>query len=183
MNMNEVDVMISEEQLQQRVKELGAQITADYEGAVMLLVVGVLRGSFIFMADLVRKIDKVPMQIDFISAASYGAASTTSGQVRIEKDLSEPVEGRDVLIIEDIMDTGLTLNHVVNMIKSRGARSVKVCCLLDKPSRRKVAVELDYIGFSIPDEFVVGYGLDYNNQYRSYPAVCILKREVYERDS
>lgn len=179
MNMNEVDILFSEEQLKQRVMELGAQISADYESSHLLLVVGILRGSFIFMADLVRQLHRIPLQVDFLAASSYGSSATSSGTVCIEKDISEPVAGRDVLIVEDIMDTGLTLSSVVEMFKKRGARSVKVCCLLDKPSRRKVPVPIDYLGFVIPDEFVVGYGLDYNNNYRSYPAVCILKPEVY----
>lgn len=179
MNFNEVDVLFTEEEIQEKVAQLGRQIMADYEGED-LLVVGILKGAFIFMADLVRKID-IPLELDFMSVSSYGSSTTSSGEVRIMKDLDYSIENKSVLIVEDIVDTGLTLNYICEILKKRGPKSVKICCLLDKPSRRKSPIKPDYVGYSIPDEFVVGYGLDYAGQYRGYPAVCILKPSVYEK--
>lgn len=179
MNFDEVDVLYSQEQIKARVKELGQQISRDYQGED-LLVIGVLKGAFVFMADLVREID-LPLELDFISVSSYGTSTVSSGEVRITKDLDYSVEGKSVLLVEDIVDTGLTLNYIKEIFKKRNPYSVKICCLLDKPSRRKSPVRADYAGFSIEDHFVVGYGLDYAGKYRNYPAVCILKPAVYEK--
>jgi hypoxanthine phosphoribosyltransferase len=179
MNLNEVEILYSKEQIAARVSELGRQIGKDYAGGD-LLVLGILKGAFIFMADLVRQIDEVNLQLDFMSVSSYGASSESSGEVRILKDLDSSVEGKHVLVVEDIIDTGLTLGYIRELLLKRGALSVKLCCFLDKPSRRKGPVTPDYTGYSIPDQFVVGYGLDYAERYRYYPAVCILKSWVYE---
>lgn len=179
MNLNEVDILYSQEQISTRVKELGRQISRDYQGED-LLVIGVLKGAFVFMADLIREID-LPLELDFISVSSYGASTISSGEVRIIKDLDYSVEGKSVLLVEDIIDTGLTLNYIKEIFKKRNPHSVKICCLLDKPSRRKSSVRAEYAGFSIEDHFVVGYGLDYAGKYRNYPAVCILKPAVYEK--
>lgn len=172
------EVIVSEEAIQKRVKELGAQITEEYKGK-NLLVVGILKGAVIFLADLVKTID-FPVMIDFMAVSSYGKSSVSTGEVRILKDLDESVEGKDILIVEDIIDTGLTLNYLKEILQKRGANSVKVCTLLDKVDRRTVGVHIDFLGFEIPDEFVVGYGLDYNEQFRNYPFVGALKKEVYE---
>lgn len=180
MNLKEVEILYSKEQIDTRVAELGGQIAADYAGGD-LLVLGILKGAFVFMADLVRQIDGVNLQLDFMSVSSYGASSESSGEVRILKDLDSSVEGKQVLVVEDIIDTGLTLGYIRELLLKRGAVSVKLCCFLDKPSRRKGPVTPDYRGYSIPDHFVVGYGLDYAERYRYYPAVCILKPWVYEK--
>jgi len=180
LNLEEVDVLYTAEEIREKVKELGSKISADYEGEG-LLVVGILKGAFVFMADLIREID-IPMELDFMSVSSYGASSETSGEVRIMKDLDFSIEGKNVLVVEDIVDTGLTLNYISKILKQRGCSSVKICCLLDKPSRRRSPVIPDYIGYTIPDQFVVGYGLDYAGHYRNYPAVCILKPSVYMND-
>ena len=172
-------VMISEEEIAKRVKELGKQLTEDYKGKE-LLVVGILKGCMLFLSDLVRTID-LPLTLDFMVVSSYGATTKSSGVVRIVKDLEREIEGKDVLIVEDIVDTGLTLSYLVENFKARNPKSVKVCSLLDKPDRRKAQVEIQYIGFKIPDEFVVGYGLDYGENYRNLPFVCVLKPEVYEK--
>ena len=166
------EVLLTKEQIAQKVEELGAQITQDYEGKELVLV-GVLRGSVPFFADLIRAID-MPVILDFISVSSYGASTQSSGVVRFQKDLDTPLEGKEVLIIEDIVDTGLTLRYLIESMKGRGADAVSTCCLLDKPGRRKVDVKADYTGFFIPDEFVVGYGLDYNQQYRNLPYIGVL---------
>ncbi|HHV77412.1 MAG TPA: hypoxanthine phosphoribosyltransferase [Syntrophothermus lipocalidus] len=166
-------VLLTKKQIQSRVRELGQSITYDYAGHE-LVVVGILTGSFIFLADLVRTID-VPVVIDFMSLSSYGALTESSGEVRILKDLEMPVEGKNVLVVEDIVDTGLTLTYVVEVLKKRRPQSLKVCVLLDKPSRRKTAFVPDYCGFVIPDEFVVGYGLDYAGKYRNLPDIRILE--------
>lgn len=172
-------ILISEEEIAKRVKELGKQLTEDYKGKE-LLVVGILKGCMLFLSDLVRTID-LPLTLDFMVVSSYGATTKSSGVVRIVKDLEREIEGKDVLIVEDIVDTGLTLSYLVENFKARNPKSVKVCSLLDKPDRRKAQVEIQYIGFKIPDEFVVGYGLDYGENYRNLPFVCVLKPEVYEK--
>lgn len=172
-------VLFSEEELKQRVRELGAQITADYAGKEPLLV-SVLRGSYVFMADLTRCID-LPCTVDFMSVSSYGAGTKSSGQVQITKDLSDDIEGRDVIVVEDILDSGNTLYNLTRHLMDRGAASVKLCVLLDKPARREKPIQPDYAGFTVPDEFVVGYGLDYADRYRNLPYVGILKPEVYEK--
>ena len=170
-------VLYSEEQLKQRVAELGAQITADYAGKQPVLV-SVLRGSYIFMADLSRAID-LPCSIDFMSVSSYGKGTTSSGQVQVTKDLAESIEGRDLIIVEDILDSGNTLFYLIQVLKARKPASVRICTLLDKPERRVKDIRADYSGFTIPDAFVVGYGLDYAEQYRNLPYIGVLKPEVY----
>jgi len=172
-------ILISEEEIAKRVKELGKQLAEDYKGKE-LLVVGILKGCMLFLSDLVRTIE-LPLTLDFMVVSSYGATTKSSGVVRIVKDLEREIEGKDVLIVEDIVDTGLTLSYLVENFKARNPKSVKVCSLLDKPDRRKAQVEIQYIGFKIPDEFVVGYGLDYGENYRNLPFVCVLKPEVYEK--
>lgn len=180
MNNDIAKVLISEEQLQAKVAELGAQISRDYEGKDLLLV-SILKGSVVFMADLMRAI-KEPCSIDFMVVSSYGGANTTStGLVKIVKDLDQDLSGKDVLIVEDILDTGVTLSHLVPMLKLRRPNSVRLCTILSKPSRRKVDIEPDYCGFEVPDEFVVGYGLDYDEKYRNLPYVGVLKPEVYSK--
>lgn len=170
-------VLLSQEQINIRVRELGQQISRDYAGKD-LLVVGILKGAFIFMSDLVRAID-IPLEADFMAVSSYGMSSESSGVVRIIKDLDQSIEGRNVLVVEDIVDTGLTLNYLVENLKARNPASVKVCTFLDKPERRQVKVNADYNGYDVPDEFLVGYGLDYSEKYRNLPYVAILKRDVY----
>ena len=170
-------VLISEEALAEKVHEIGARISADYAGKRPLLV-SVLKGSIVFMADLMRAITE-PCSIDFMVVSSYGGANTTStGLVKIVKDLDQDLSGKDVLIVEDILDTGVTLSHLVPMLKLRRPNSVRLCTIL---SRRKVDIEPDYCGFEVPDEFVVGYGLDYDEKYRNLPYVGVLKPEVYSK--
>lgn len=177
MDKDILKIMISEEEIAQKVKEIGRRITEDYKGRD-LLIVGILKGCMLFLSDLVREI-KLPISMDFMVVSSYGSATKSSGVVRIIKDLEREIEDKDVLIIEDIVDTGLTLSYLMENLKTRNPRSVKVCSLLDKPERRKAAVDIGYTGFIIPDEFVVGYGLDYSEIYRNLPFVCVLKPEVY----
>ncbi len=177
--INDVErVLLSEEQLATRIVELGAEITADYAGEEILMI-GVLRGAVLFMADLARAI-KIPVAIDFMAVSSYGAGTSSSGVVRILKDLDENVEGKHVLVVEDIIDSGLTLNYLVDNLKSRQPASIKICTLLNKPDRRKVDVDIAYNGFTIPDYFVIGYGLDYAEKYRNLPFIGILKPEIYQ---
>lgn len=176
--LNDIErVLISEDELQQKVKELGAQISRDYDGKNLMLV-SVLKGSVIFMSDLMRSI-KINCKIDFMCVSSYGSGTQTSGEVRLIKDLSTPLEGCDLLIVEDILDSGMTLNYITRILKERKPKSVKICTLLDKPSRRKAEIYADYSGFEVPDEFVVGYGLDYDERYRNVPFIGILKPRVY----
>lgn len=170
-------VLVSEEEIAKKVEELAKKITEDYKGQDLLLV-GILKGSVIFMSALAQKIE-LPLQMDFMAVSSYGKSSTSTGEVRINKDLDFSVEDRNLLIIEDIIDTGYTLGYLIDNLKKRGAKSIKVCTLLDKPDRRKVDIDVDYLGFVIPDEFIVGYGLDYAEQYRNLPYVAALKEEVY----
>jgi len=165
-------VLIDEQKIENRVAELSAQIAADYNDK-NLVVIGILKGAVLFMADLIKKID-IPLSIDFMAVSSYGKSTRSSGIVRILKDLDEEIEGKDVLIVEDIVDTGLTLKFLAENILSRNPKSLRVCCLLDKPSRRKVAVSVDYVGFEIPDEFVVGYGLDYDQKFRNMPFIGVI---------
>ena len=172
------DILVTESQIQARVAELGAQISADYKGRALTLV-SVLKGSLPFMADLMRSIER-PLRIDLMEVSSYGGATTeSSGLVRILKDLSSSIEGEDVLICEDIIDTGLTLNYLVRYLKGKKPASLRICTLLDKPARRLVEIDVDYIGFTIPDQFVVGYGLDYGELYRNLRFVGVLRPEVY----
>lgn len=177
--INDIEkVLISEEDLAARIKAMGEEITADYAGKEILMV-GVLRGAVIFMSDLARAI-KIPVAIDFMAVSSYGASTTSSGVVRILKDLDEELAGKHLLIVEDIIDSGLTLKYLFENLKSRHPASVKICTLLNKPERRKADVTIDYNGFIVPDEFVVGYGLDYAEKYRNLPFIGILKPEIYE---
>jgi hypoxanthine phosphoribosyltransferase len=171
MSSPRIEVLIPRGQIQQRIAELGAQITAEYAGR-SLVMVGVLKGSFMFLADLVRHID-LPVRIEFIGTKSYEGA-TTSGQVQLTKDLDRPVQDEDVLLVEDIIDTGLTLNYLLHVLRQRDPRSIRTVAFLDKPSRRRIAVEGDYIGFTIEDKFVIGYGLDFEQRYRNLPDLCIL---------
>ena len=173
------EVLLSEEQIRAKVAELGKRITADYAGSEVTLV-SVLKGSLPFMADLMRQID-LPLRIDLMEASSYGGtAIESSGLVRILKDLSAPIDDRHVLLVEDIIDTGLTLNYLLRYLRGKNPRSIKVCSLLDKPARRLVEIPLDYVGFEIPDAFVVGYGLDYGEVYRNLRFVGVLRPEAYE---
>ena len=165
--------------IREKVAQMGRQISADYRGQE-LLVVGVLKGAVIFAADLVRQIT-VPVYLDFIAVSSYGKATRTSGVVRILKDLEESVAGVNVLLVEDIADTGLTLHYLRENLLARGPRSLKLCALLDKPDCRRVEVPLDYVGFQIPDQFVVGYGLDFDGRFRNLPAVHLLSREAEKK--
>ncbi len=167
--------LFSEEDIQKKVKELAEQISKDFEGQE-LVTIGILKGAFMFFADLVRHI-KVPLTIDFIVASSYIKESTT-GEVKIHYDIREEIEGKNVLLVEDIVDTGITLNYLRERFLSRSPKTLKICALLDKKERRLVDVPIDYKGFEIPNEFVVGYGLDYNNQYRNLPYIAIFKKSI-----
>ena len=172
------EVLLTEDEIAAKVRELGARISVDYAGRELTLV-SVLKGSLPFMADLMRAIE-VPVRIDLMEVSSYGGASTeSSGLVRILKDLSASIVGRDVLIVEDIIDTGLTLNYLVRYLRGKGSSSLRICTLLDKPARRLVEINVDYTGFTIPDQFVVGYGLDYGELYRNLRYVGVLRPEVY----
>lgn len=172
-------VLVTEEQLKAKVAELGAQISRDYAGKNLLLV-SILKGAVVFMADLMRAVT-IPCSIDFMVVSSYGSGTTSSGLVKIVKDLDQDLSGREVLIVEDILDTGVTLSNLVPMLKLRNPSSVKICAILDKPTRRRAAIQPDYEGFQVPDEFVVGYGLDYDEKYRNLPYVGVLKPAVYEK--
>jgi len=173
------EVLINEEEIKEKIKDLGKKITQDYKEKDLLLV-GVLKGCILFLSDLSREI-KLPLSMDFMVVSSYGTSTKSSGVVRIIKDLERDITGKDVLVVEDIVDTGLTLNYLVDYLLSRNANSVKVCTLLEKPERRIAKVKMDYVGFHIPDKFVVGYGLDYGEVYRNLPFVCVLKPEVYSK--
>ena len=171
------EILIDSPTVAGRVAELGAQIAADYAGRDPVLV-SVLKGSLVFLADLMRSMD-LSTSIDLMEVSSYGAATESSGQVRILKDLSGPIEGRHVIVVEDIIDTGLTLNYLLRYLDDKGPASVKVVCLLDKPARRLAEIRIDYTGFTIPDRFVIGYGLDFDERYRNLPYIGVLKPSVY----
>ena len=180
MNRDIDHILVSEQQLRDKVAELGAAISRDYAGRDLLLV-SILKGAVVFMADLMRAVT-IPCGIDFMVVSSYGGANTTTtGLVKIIKDLDQDLTGKDVLIVEDILDTGVTLSHLVPMLQMRNPNSVKICAILSKPSRRQADIEPDYKGFDIPDEFVVGYGLDYDEKYRNLPYVGVLKPQVYNK--
>ena len=167
-------ILIPEDQIRRRIAEIGKQISEDYAGRSVTFV-GILKGSFIFLADVVRAISpEVPIEVDFMSVSSYGDATTTSGTIHIEKDLGIPIDGKDVIIVEDIVDTGLTLLHVYNILSGRGARSLRVAALLEKPGNSKYNRPLDYIGFRIPNKFVVGFGLDYAQRFRNLSEIRVL---------
>jgi hypoxanthine phosphoribosyltransferase len=171
------EVLYSEEAIKVKVKELGAAVSREYEERNPL-VICVLKGAFIFMADLAKNIT-VPIELDFMAVSSYGKSTRSSGEVRIVKDLDQSVEGRDVIIVEDIIDSGLTLSYLIDVLERRNALSVRVVALFDKPGRRTAEINADYTGFIIPDAFIVGYGLDYAEKYRNLPFVGVLKPEVY----
>jgi hypoxanthine phosphoribosyltransferase len=167
-----LEILIPEEAIQSRVKELGRQISADYAGRAVHLVC-VLKGAYTFLSDLAREID-VPVTVDFLAVSSYGKGKSTSGEVQLTKDLDSSLEGKDVIVVEDIADTGLTLNYLLNLLRSRRPASLKVAAFLSKPSRRQLDVAVDYVGFEIPDRFVVGYGLDLDQRYRNLRDVAVL---------
>src|SRR5215471_929910 len=167
-------ILINEKDIQRRIVELGHQISKDFAGRTVT-VVGILKGSFVFLADLIRAISpEIPVEVDFMSVSSYGDSTTTSGTIHIEKDLGIPIEGKEVIIVEDIIDTGLTLLHVYNILSGRGARSLRVAALLKKPGKSAYDGPLEYIGFKIPNKFVVGFGLDYAQRYRNLPEIRVL---------
>ncbi len=169
--------LLSEAEIQAKVRQLGAQISQDYQDK-SLLMISVLKGSVIFMADLMRAIT-IPCRIDFMSVSSYGSGVKTSGVVKIEKDLDLDLKGYHLLIVEDILDSGMTLQYIRTLLEARSPQSIKICTLLDKPERRQVQLSADYSGFQIPDNFVVGYGLDYNEKYRNLSFIGVLKPEIY----
>ena len=171
-------VLIDEATLQKRIQELAATITADYDGIEDLMLLAVLKGSYMFLADLSRSLRR-PHAVDFMGVSSYGGGTKSSGAVRIMMDLKEPIEGRNVVIVEDIIDSGHTLSYLRRTLLARNPRSLRICSLLSKPVRREVEVPMDYIGFDIPDEFVVGYGLDFDELYRNLPFIAVLKPEVF----
>lgn len=173
------EVLFSEEVINNKIKELATRISEDYKGK-NLLVVGVLKGSVIFAAELIKNIS-IPCEIDFMAVSSYGTSSETTGVVRILKDLDHEISGKDIIIVEDIVDSGVTLDYLLKYLMARNANSVEIVSLLTKPSRRRVDINCKYIGFEAPDEFIVGYGLDYAEKYRNLPFVGVLKREVYEK--
>jgi hypoxanthine phosphoribosyltransferase len=172
-------ILISEEEINNKVSELAAQISRDYENKNPVFI-GILKGSFVFMADLMRKVN-IYCDIDFMAVSSYGNKSASTGAVKINKDLSQDIEGRDVVIIEDILDSGLTLSYLKKYLMNRNPNSIKICTLLDKPARRVADIKADYFGFDIPDAFVVGYGLDYAERYRNLPYIGVLKSEIYTK--
>ena len=178
MNWDIDHILVSEQQLRDKVAELGAAISRDYAGRDLLLV-SILKGAVVFMADLMRAVT-IPCSIDFMVVSSYGGTNTQStGLVKIVKDLDADLTGKDVLIVEDVLDTGVTLSNLVPMLQLRHPNSVRICAILDKPARRKTDIRADYTGFEVPDAFVVGYGLDYDEKYRNLPFVGVLKPEVY----
>ena len=168
-----LDILLSSEEISRRVREIGEQITLDYQGKRPNLIC-VLKGAATFLSDLMRTID-LSISVDYIAVSSYGKGTSTTGEVKILKDLDGPLEGRDIILVEDILDTGLTLSYLLNTFRTRGANSIRIATLLNKPERRRVDVEADYIGFDVPDLFVVGYGLDYDERYRNLPFIGILK--------
>ncbi|HWO76034.1 MAG TPA: hypoxanthine phosphoribosyltransferase [Bacillus sp. (in: firmicutes)] len=173
-------VLISEQEIHEKIAELANQLTKDYQDRFPL-VIGVLKGAMLFMGDLVKRID-THLEMDFMDVSSYGNSTVSSGEVKILKDLDTSVEGREILIIEDIIDSGLTLSYLVELFRYRKAKSIKIVTLLDKPTGRKADIQADYVGFIVPDEFVVGYGLDYAEKYRNLPYIGVLKPEVYQNN-
>ncbi|MBS4210819.1 hypoxanthine phosphoribosyltransferase [Bacillus sp. FJAT-50079] len=173
-------VLISEEEINDKIKEIAARLTEEYDGKFPLAI-GVLKGATTFMTDLLKRVDTY-LEIDYMDVSSYGSSTVSSGEVKILKDLNTAVEGRDVLIIEDIIDSGLTLSYLVDLFHYRKAKSIKIVTLLDKPTGRKADINADYVGFEVPDAFVVGYGLDYAEKYRNLPYIGILKPEIYGKN-
>ncbi len=172
------EVLISSQEIEDKVLEIGARITEDYRGEKPLLI-GILRGAVVIMSDLMRRID-LQCELDFMDISSYGSGTSSSGVVRILKDLEEDITDRHVLIVEDIIDTGLTLSYLLRSLQARKPASLEICALLSKPSRRRAELDVRYLGFEVPDEFVVGYGLDYAGAYRNLPDICVLKPEIFE---
>ncbi|WP_333860208.1 hypoxanthine phosphoribosyltransferase [Clostridium sp.] len=172
------EILINKSAIKKKVKQIGKKISKDYEGKELMLV-GILKGSVPFMADLLREIT-IPCSMDFMAVSSYGSSTKSSGVVRILKDLDFEIEGKYVLIVEDIIDSGITLSYLIEYLKGRKAKSIEIACLLNKPERRKVKVKAKYIGFEVPDYFLVGYGLDYAEKYRNFPCIGILKEEIYK---
>ena len=173
-------ILVTREEIEEKIREVGRQITEDYRGKEPVMIC-VLKGAVVFFTDLMREID-LPVTIDFMATSSYGSATKTSGVVRVLKDLDQDILGRDVIIVEDIVDSGITLNYLTAMLRQRGAASLRIVALLDKPERRKVKeLKVDYSCFRIPDEFVVGYGLDYDQKYRNLPDIGVLDRRIYEK--
>ncbi len=175
-----LETLISKEELQATVARLGKEITRDYRGKTPLLV-AVLKGAFIFMADLVRAVD-IPCTLDFMAVSSYGTGTVSSGQVKIIKDLDTNIEGKDVIIVEDILDSGVTLSYLMKLLQARKPNSIRLCTLFDKPARHKVDITPDYKGLEVPNEFIVGYGLDFAEVYRNYPEIAVLKPSVYSEE-
>lgn len=173
-------ILITKEQIEQRTKEIAEQISSDYNNQSVLIVC-ILRGATLFFADLVRHISLDELNFDFMAVSSYGSGVSSSGEVRIVQDIKNPIEGKNVILVEDIIDSGNTLSYIKRLLLNRKPKSLKICSLLDKPERREALIEGDYVGFKIPNAFVVGYGLDYNEKYRNIPEVGILKKEVYEK--
>lgn len=173
------EILFNEDDLAKKVKELGEKISRDYEGKD-LLIVGVLKGSVLFASDLIKNIT-IPCEIDFMAVSSYGDSTETSGVVRILKDLDHSIEGKHVLLVEDIVDSGITLNYLLKYLKARKAESIEIVSLLNKPERRRADIDVKYIGFEVPNEFIVGYGIDYAEKYRNLPYVGILKEELYNK--
>ncbi len=172
-------VLLSQQQIREKVEELGAQISQDYAGKEPVLV-SVLKGAFIFMADLCRAIT-IPCSMDFMAVSSYGAGTESSGRVRIIKDLDTIIQNKHVILVEDVLDSGITLHYLIQLLRQRRPASLRLVTLLDKPARRRTQVDVDYCGFQVPDAFLVGYGLDYGEKYRNLPDVCILKRSMYQK--
>jgi hypoxanthine phosphoribosyltransferase len=181
MNDDIKKILIDEDELRAIVERLGEQITEDYKGKDVLLI-GILKGSVIFMADLMRAID-LPCNIDFMAVSSYGSGTESSGRVKINKDLDNDIQGKDIIIIEDILDSGKTLYYIRDILSARKPASIKICTLFDKPERREADIKADYIGSLVPNEFIVGYGLDYAEYYRNLPFIGVLKESVYENNN
>ena len=172
-------ILITESELAKRIKELGEEITNDYQGKEDILIVGILKGSVIFLSDLIRSIN-LPAKMDFMTVSSYGNGAVSTGSINIKKDLDTDIKGKHVIIAEDIIDSGITLSNLYKVLMEREPASLKICTLLDKKERREAEIDVDYIGFEIPNEFIIGYGLDYAENYRNLPFIGILKREIYE---
>jgi len=172
------EVLISEDEIQQKIKELGAQISKDYKGRVPILI-SILKGGVIFLVDLMRHIS-IPIEIEFLGVASYGSSTESSGIIKLTKDCNYDISNRDIILVEDIIDTGLSIKYIINLLKNKNPKSIKICVLLDKPEAHKQDIKIDYKGFTVPNKFVVGYGLDYKEKYRNLPFIGILKKEIYQ---
>lgn len=178
--LNDIEkILISEEELDAKTSELAKKISEDFKGQELILI-GILKGGVVFASDIIKKIN-IPMEIEFMAVSSYGKESETSGVVTLKKDIDTSLAGKNVIVVEDIVDSGYTMKYLKKLLMDRHAESVKICTLLSKPSRRRVDIDLDYVGFEVPDEFVVGYGLDFDEKYRNLPFVGVLKREVYSK--